>query len=83
MTDEVIKAWEADVKTLLDNAGTYLAVAGDGSCWLYSLMQAMCALSHGREVNFKDTGNAIRAKKVSTKCRPNVRKSLAHFVRMS
>ena len=82
MTDEVIKAWEADVKTLLDNAGIYMAVAGDGSCWLYSLMQAMCALVHGREVNFKDKGNAIRAWVMSTKCSPNVIKSFAHCVRM-
>ena len=65
MTDAVITAWEADVKTLLDNAGSYRVVAGDGSCWLYSLMQAMCALAHGREVNFRDMGHALRAKKVS------------------
>ena len=67
MTNEVIKAWEADVKKLLDNVGSYRVVAGDGSCWLYSLMQAMCALAHGREVNFRDTGQALRAKKVSRK----------------
>ena len=76
MTDAVIKAWEADVKTLLDTAGSYRVVAGDGSCWLYSLMQAMCALAHGREVNFKDTGNAIRAWKVSTKCSPRMSENL-------
>ena len=54
-------AWEAEVDKFVELAGVYHLVAGDGSCWMWSMLCAMGVLQHGNEINFREKNK--RAKK--------------------
>ena len=60
--DQEVKAWEGAVDEFVELAGTYHLVAGDGSCWMWSMLCAIGVLQHGNEINFREKNK--RAKKV-------------------